>query len=143
LPAIIKNKDFANEAVAYFYIGKSYWNLKQYETALSYFRKMDQIFENKDYMRSDLLEGYRLMIDYYNSRNNLKAQLHYIEKFIKADSILDNEYKYLLDKVHSEYDTKKLHKEREGIQKRLNQREKNEKLLFTIIGFLFIFSTFL
>ena len=43
LPEIIYLKDYANEAIAYFYIGKSYWALKRYDTAIGYFKKVDNM----------------------------------------------------------------------------------------------------
>lgn len=143
LSAIKENKDFANETIGYFYIGKSYWALKKPEIAIAYFRKVDKAFEDKEYIRPDLRENYELMIDYYKLKDNPKMQLYYVEKLILADKVLDETYKYLIGKIHKEYDTKGLLKEKHDIQNLLNKRKKNDVLFISAITFFFFLSLFL
>lgn len=143
LPVLKENEDFANESVGYFYIGKSYWALKKPTMALPYFRKVDGIFDAKGYIRPDLLENYELLKQYYKSQNNLKAQLHYIEKSLKADSILDSKYEYLSGKIHKEYDTKEILSEKKYITNQLDKRKYNDYIFMTIIIFLFFVLLFL
>ncbi len=143
LQAIVVNKDFANESVGNFYIGKSYWQLKKPEKALIYFKKVDQTFKNKTYVRPDLREVYELLIDYYKTKNNLKEQLYYIDQLLKADTILNETYKYLLGKIHKEYDTKTLLTEKEKIKEQLIRRKYNDTILISIIVLLFIALTIL
>ena len=138
IPAISKNKDFANEAVGYFYLGKSYQNLKKDQIALSYFKKVDIIFDNKGYIRPDLRENYELLINYYKSNNNLTSQLYYIEKLFKVDRILDNKYQYLSSKIHKEYDTKELLSQKNSIEKILDQRKYNDLIFTSVITILFL-----
>lgn len=47
------NKDFSNEMVGYFYLGKAYWGLGDQEKAVAYFKKLDQIYLQRGYMRPD------------------------------------------------------------------------------------------
>lgn len=136
LPAINKNKDFANESVGYFYIGKSYWDLRNLEMALLYFKKVDQIFDDKQYIRPDLRESYELIIKYYKSKGDLEKQLFYIEKLLKADSVLDNRFRYLSGRVRKVYDTKVLLKDKKEIEESFNKRKHND-LIFTAILVLF------
>jgi tetratricopeptide (TPR) repeat protein len=143
LSAIRENKDFANEAVGYFYIGKSYWDLKKTKMALPYFMKVDRIFDDKGYIRPDLRENYELLINYYKSKNNLKSQLHYIEKLIKADRILDNKYQYLSSKIHKEYDTKELLFQKKNIEQLLVKRKDNDLIFTSVIALLFLSLLFL
>src|SRR5690606_626021 len=88
LPPIIENKDFANQSVGYFYLGKDYWALNKQEYAMTYFRKVDKIFTEKNYIRADLRENYEFIIRYYKAKNDLKAQLYYVNQLLKADSLL-------------------------------------------------------
>lgn len=143
LPVIKENEDFANESVGYFYIGKSYWALNKPEMALPYFRKVDEIFDTKSYIRPDLLENYKLIITYYKSQNNLKAQLHYIEKLLKADHILDTKYEYLSGRIRKEYDTKEIISERNNIKTLLDRRKYNDFIFIAVITFLFFSILFL
>ncbi|MFE3872217.1 AraC family transcriptional regulator [Flavobacterium sp. ZS1P70] len=143
LPVIKENEDFANESVGYFYIGKSYWALNKPEMAIPYFRKVDEIFDTKSYIRPDLLENYKLIITYYKSQNNLKAQLHYIEKLLKADHILDTKYEYLSGRIRKEYDTKEIISERNNIKTLLDRRKYNDFIFIAVITFLFFSILFL
>jgi len=138
LPAIRENKDFANESVGYFYIGKSYWNLKKPEIALSYFKKVDGIFEKKGYIRPDLLENYQLLVNYYKSKNDLKNQLHYIEKLLQADRVLNNKYQYLSGKIHKEFDTREILIEKRNIEKLFDKRKYNDIIFTSVIALLFL-----
>jgi AraC-like DNA-binding protein len=137
LPAIREKKDFGNESVGYFYIGKSYWVLKKPEMALPYFRKVDKFFDAKSYIRPDLRENYELIISYYKSNDNPKIQLYYIEKLLKADSILDDKYQYLSGKIHKEYDTKELLFQKKNIENLLDRRKHNDFISISVITLLF------
>lgn len=108
LPSLQQKKDFANETVAYFYIGKSHWALHHEERAISFFVKVDDAFLKYNYIRPDLRENYELLIDYYKKHNNPLLQLKYIDRLLKVDSILNHNYKYLSKRIFKEYDTKKL-----------------------------------
>jgi AraC-like DNA-binding protein len=143
LPALLANKDFANESVGYFYIGKSYWDLKKPQIALPYFIKVDQIFVAKGYIRPDLRENYELLINYYKSKNNPKSQLHYIGKLLKVDSILHTNFKYLSGRIHKEYDTKELLTQKKKIENLLDKRKYNDFIFTSVIFFLFLSVLFL
>lgn len=132
LSTLQKNKDFANLSVAYFYIGKSFWSLGQKDKAIIYFKKVENIFKKENYIRPDFREGYEKLIDYYKRKGNTKSQLFYIDQLLKVDKILSQNYKYLLQKVVKEYDTKELLKAKHEIENAMNCR--------TIVGFSLIFS---
>lgn len=138
LTDIIKRHDFANESVGYFYIGKSFLGLKKTEMALPYFKKVDLIFENKNYIRPDLRENYELLINHYKSKKDLKIQLFFVNKLLKADSTINTNYKYLSGKIHKEYDTRKLLLDKKVIEKSLNNRKHNDAIFLSVIGLLFI-----
>lgn len=139
LPAIIKNNDFANEAVGYFYIGKCYWDQKQQEKALPYFKKVDRTFAEKNYIRPDLRENYELLVGYYKEKGDVKNQLYYINRLMKADSVLNANFKYMSGKIHKEYDTKALRQAKQEIEKQLAGKEKTTLLLyFSLAVFFFL-----
>ncbi|MBS7230973.1 AraC family transcriptional regulator [Flavobacterium psychroterrae] len=143
LDSIKTNKDFANESVGYFYIGKSYWALGKKDKALPYFLKVDKIFQEKNFLRPDLREVYELLLDYYKTAGNLKAQLQYINQLLKADKVLTETHRYLIGKIHKEYDTKELLTEKEKIKKRLENQKYYDILLSVIIIILFTLSVIL
>jgi AraC-like DNA-binding protein len=143
LPVIQKKKDFGNEAVGYFYIGKSYWDLNNPKMAIHYFKKVDAIFDEKEYIRPDLRKNYELLISYFKSKNNPEQQLYYIEKLLKVDSILTSRYKYVSGRIHKDYDTKELLVQKKSIEKLLDKKERDAFILKGIIVFLFLFVVFL
>lgn len=130
LPAIKNNKDFGNVSVAYFYIGKSLWSLKQEDKAVTLFKKVDEIYDAENYLRPDQREAYEKIIDYYKAKENTKLQLHYINKLLQIDLVLGQKYKYLLKKIVKEYDTKELLKSKNEIENKMKFR--------TILGFCII-----
>ncbi len=139
LPAISKAGDFANESIGHFYLGKSYWALGNKELAITYFKKVDQIYERKDYLRPDMREGYELMISYYESIGLQDVQLYYIKKLLRADRMLHKTYAYLQGKIHKEYDTKKLKQQKNDIEKSLNRRKYNDRIFISVIVALCVF----
>lgn len=140
---IKKNEDFASESISCFYIGKSYWKLKKYEDAVSYFLKVDQIYKSHGYIRPDLREAYELLIKYYKTQNNLDSQLYCIEQLLLADNYLNETYKYLVSKLHKEYDTNELIFEKEQIQQQFI-KEKKQGYVFTGLAIaLLLLSSFL
>lgn len=142
LPAIIKNNDFANEAVGYFYIGKCYWDQKQQEKALPYFKKVDRTFAEKNYIRPDLRENYELMVGYYKEKGDVKNQLYYINRLMKADSVLNANFKYMSGKIHKEYDTKALRQAKQDIEKQLAGKEKTTLLLYCSLAVFFFLTLY-
>lgn len=137
---ISKNKDFANESIGNFYIGKSYWALNNKEKAISYFKKVDQIFNDKGYIRPDIREAYELLIKYYGSIKDPKSQLYYIDQLLKAENVLNETFKYLIGKTHKEYDAKALMLERENIEDQLTRRKYYDSILvaFTLLLFIMV-----
>lgn len=127
-----EKNDFGNESVGYFYIGKSYWQVKKYEKAIPYFEKVDQLFSNKGYLRPDQREVYELLINYYKTKDNPKLELYYIEQLLKADTSLNETFKYLVGKIHKDYNTQALLIEKQKLRNQLTKKNKNYSVL---IGF--------
>lgn len=115
IEAIKENNDAANEEVGYFYIGKSYWSLHQKEKALTYFQLVDKIFNEKKILRPDLRQAFELMINYYKTKKDFNKQLYYVDQLLKADTLLTETNKYIVGKIHKQYDTKELLLEKERI----------------------------
>ncbi len=137
MPQLNSVTEFANEAVANFYIGKNYWKMQRPAKAIPYFKKVENAFIEKGYIRPDLREVFELMIKYYKKENNLKSQLYYIDQLLKADSVLTDTNKYLMGKIHKEYDTKEIMLEKEKIQKQLIMQKYYDVILIGIVVILF------
>jgi AraC-like DNA-binding protein len=133
LEEISQKKDYGNVAVGNFYIGKSFWELEKSDKAISYFQKVDRTFQDEGYIRPDLLEVYELLIAYYKTKDNLKAQLFYIDQLLAAVKTLKETNKYLIAKVHKEYDTKVIVTEKDKMKAELLSQKYNDTIFITII----------
>lgn len=122
VPFFKSNKNFANETLAYFYIGKNYWSQNQKEKAVLYFKKVDTTFQKKNYISPDLREAYEFLIDYYSTLDDKESQLNYVKVLLKVDKLLEHNYKYLSEKITKTYDTEKLLKSQLDLEKSMNTR---------------------
>lgn len=132
LPDIIKNDDFANQTVGYFYLGKSYMAINDVQKAMPFFYKVDSVFNKNNYIRPDLRENYEILINYYKQKNDKDKQLLYINTLLRADSILNTNYRYLSNKIKKQYDTKDLNLARQQIEYELSGA-KNKMILYLIL----------
>jgi AraC-like DNA-binding protein len=132
IPILQSNKDYANETVAYFYLGKIHLQTHQENRAISYFEKVNKAFITYNYIRPDLREAFEILIKQAKKQNNDNLHLQYINQLFKVDSVINTNYKYLSKKIHKEYDTKKLLSEKEEIEQSLLNKNKNS--WFIIIG---------
>ncbi|MFM2393595.1 MAG: hypothetical protein RLZZ546_1577 [Bacteroidota bacterium] len=139
LPGILDNRDFSNEMVGYFYIGRCYWGLNDKEKAMTYFKKVDEMYNERVFMRPDLREGYEFMIKYYKDKKMLKSQLHYVEKLLEVDKKLHHTHTYLQGKIRKEYETKELLAEQRNLKGKLDKKNDSYQILFYVSGGMFIF----
>lgn len=143
IPGIVDNDDYANVAVANFYIGKSYWDLKKYSESLPYLKKVVKVFDEKEYIRPDLRENFELLIRYYKKKNDSRQVLRYVDKLLQADSVLVKTHDNLYDTIHKNYDTKELVLEKQNIEKRLSMERSTKKQLGIGASLLFCTSVIL
>ena len=119
LPFLYENEDFAWATVGNFYIGQSYWDMNEKEKAISYFEKVNQVFETKKYTHPDVRKSYELLISYYKLKNDKNKQLYYIEQLVKADSVYSQNHKHLIHKINKEYETKDLLQAKKELERSL------------------------
>lgn len=141
-PDFIKVSDFKMITIGHLYIGKSYWYLGQKEKALTYFKKVDQRFEQTNYMRPDFREGFEILVNYYKEKGDVVNQLFYINRLIKADSVLNVNFKSISQKMHKEYDTKSLLLEKQNAESKLAGNQILIWFLYVAVGLLFVFSIY-
>lgn len=138
LPQLNSPTEFANESIANFYIGKSYWKLNSPSKAIPYFQKVNQTFNEKNYIRPDLKEVFELFINYYKTKQDLNSQLCYIDQLLKADSLLTDTNTYLIGRVHKEYDTKEILRDRAKIRQQLVHERYYDIVFIGIILLMFL-----
>lgn len=129
LPFIEERGDFANVTVANFYLGSSYWSMGQQEKALPYFKKVDEIFVEKEYIRPGLRKNYERLINYYDAKQNAKAELYYIKQLLKVDSVLSTTHKYLSGQIYKEFKTRQLLQKQTEIEHLLLKAKQKDTIL--------------
>jgi len=117
LPSMKNSRDFARLSVNYFYIGKSYQELKDTHESIIYFQKIDSIFNEYQFILPELRENYEILIDYSKKHKDQTQQLYYTNQLLKADSIMSKDFSYLSPKIHKDYDTRTLVDEKNKLQK--------------------------
>lgn len=140
---LMKNKDFANLGILYYYLGKIEYKNNLTENAVKYFKKADSISFRFNSFEPIKREGYEILIDYYKNKKDLKTQLKYINKLIYTDSVVAISRKNLSKEILKKYDTPLLMKEKEGLIEKLNFKNTFYTwlvvfLLLTVLIFIYI-----
>lgn len=104
-------------------LGKSYEGLNDKKKTVEYFTKLDTNVEKTNITFPDLRDVYTFLIDYYKENNDTQKQLYYIDRFLKVDKKLDEQFKYLSTELPKKYDTPNLLREKENIIKDLNNNK--------------------
>lgn len=132
LPEIVNNDDYANESIAYYYIGLNYWNLDKKDEAVAYFNKIDTVFIEKNYANLETKDAYSYLIAYHKQQNDEEKQLYYTNKLLKVTMFLQNEYRYLSTTLHKQLDIK--HLEREKARLEYSLQTKNKWFSAAVVG---------
>jgi len=131
-----KNEDFSNFSENSYYIAECYTSLKEFENSIEYYKKVDSIFKSKNNISLLTIDAYNKIIEYYKKKNNYKEVLYYSEQFIKADKILDEDYKYITSKISKNYDIQKIISSKQKTISSLNDDKINSTyiIIFLIVG---------
>lgn len=139
IPMLLDIEDPYNLGIAYFYLGESYFKLNKKEKGVSYLKKMDSMIKQTVFLMPEEREGYKILINYYKTKKDLKNQLVYTEKLIKADSLLQSYHKNLTKDLALKYDIPKLVKEKEALIKTLHKKvDTSVYYLFGLLVLLFL-----
>ncbi|WP_046759333.1 AraC family transcriptional regulator [Kordia jejudonensis] len=98
----IETKD--DLAVVYHYLGLALYENDQKKQSIPYFQKVDSIFLETYDLLPSCRSTYEKLINYFKETKDLKNQLLYTTRLLKLDSILSDDYKYLVKNVYKEYD---------------------------------------
>ncbi|CAA7197318.1 hypothetical protein CHRY9293_03373 [Chryseobacterium potabilaquae] len=120
-----------NANIALYNLGKAYYGLKNKEKVVETYTKLDSNLQKTDITFPELREIYTYLIDYYKEKNDKEKQLYYIDRFLKTDKKLDEQFQYLLTELPKKYDTPNLLQEKENI---IDELKKRKLLSYLTIG---------
>ncbi len=147
LPKILSINDKLNIVEGYFYLGKSYYALRDTEKSIYYFKKTDSILETLNAPpRYEHLKTYEVLKVYYKEKGDLQNQIKYLDKL---NSFLDhyaNDKIFIGKKIRENYDVPVLLEEQEELIKKLNKSSDTYiysilllTLFLLILGSLFVY----
>lgn len=139
LPEIKKNEDFANENLAYLYLGKNEWKIDNREEAITYFIKIDQLFNDKKFITTELKKAYNYLIENANEQMQLKKELYYTNQLLAVTTHLQIKHSKLSNTFYKENEIQKniLLKNKEELTQVIAKNNNRNMILF-IIGFLIV-----
>lgn len=135
-PNLLLEKKIGNNILAsYYYYGKAYEGLKKYKEAILNYKKVDSIYQQNKLITPEFVGGYTFLIDYYKKIGDTKNELKYINIYLEIEKTFHQNYKNLLKKINSDFDTPNLLREKETLINSLENNNTSKK--YTIIGLLF------
>ncbi|NML68334.1 helix-turn-helix transcriptional regulator [Chryseobacterium sp. RP-3-3] len=129
------SKENTSANYALYNLGKAYEGEKNKEKVVETYIQLDSNVQKYDITFPELREAYTYLIDYYKEKNNTKKQLYYIDRFLKVDKKLDEQFQYLSTELPKKYDTPNLLQEKESI---INELKNRKTILNVSVGFLLI-----
>lgn len=106
---IIKNtNDFVNYSEICYFLGKCYKETYKNKKALVYFNRIDSVFNVEGYIFPDIINSYKVLIEEAKNKKDVNQTLYYTSQFLKADSVIKQNYDYIIDTTHKEYDVPEL-----------------------------------
>ncbi|WP_183148035.1 helix-turn-helix domain-containing protein [Chryseobacterium nematophagum] len=121
----------SNANYSLYNLGKTYEEIKNKKKVVETYTQLDFNVQKTDITFPELREVYTYLIDYYKEINDTEKQLYYIDRFLKIDKKLDEQFRYLSTELPKKYDTPNLLQEKENI---INELKKKKTLFYITIG---------
>ncbi|KFC19704.1 hypothetical protein IO90_10590 [Chryseobacterium sp. FH1] len=99
-----RNQDFAALATVDFYIGKLKYKDGKKGEAIKYFKKVDSIIDQYNFVTPEIIDNYKFLIHYAKEDHNGNLQLYYTNKLLRADSIVRTDFAALSSDIIRGYD---------------------------------------
>ena len=145
-----KSKDFfikqSNElrlSYTLMYLGQAYEGAKQEQKAIENYTKIDSLVKKTNNTFPELRDVYTSLIDHYKKTNDKEKLLYYIDRFLKVDMILDDQYYFISKELPKKYDTPKLTKEKEEVINSLEKRKFIMNISLVVLILILLLLTFL
>lgn len=133
--SFVKNHDYWNLAITYYFLGKTNYDLHKEETAIKYFIKTDSVLSISKDFDPITRDSYEILIDYYKKKGDKENQLKFIDKLFFADSIINSSKQYLSKEIYKKYDTPILLEKKEEL---INELSNKNSLSYWGLGIGFV-----
>ena len=127
------NYNYSIDILINLYLAKNYLKQNKTDLGVNFLKKVDTISTSNSYYHSSIRENYSLLYDYYKEKKDVKNQLLYINKLLKTDSILDNDFSYMLKNTTTQVISEQLNSEKEAIIKSLKKDDYQKKVIVAVL----------
>lgn len=124
-----------NQNFVLYSLGKCYEELHNKQETIKYFTQIDAHVKETEVTFPELGDVYTSLIDYYREIGDKEKQLYYIDRFLKVDKKLDDQFRYLSTELHKKYDTPNLLQEKEDI---INELKNKKTFLYASVSILIL-----
>ena len=111
-----EQQDFNTLSKAYFYIGKSFEKLNKQEKSIEYYEKIDQLFNQYEFLDIELRPAYEYLINYSIENKHYEKELYCINQLLKLDLLTQENFVQLSTTILKEYDVKELLKLKKQVE---------------------------
>ncbi len=116
---ILSNKqDYASLTAVYFYIGKAFWLKKERSESLLNLNKVDSLASKFQFITPEIRLAYEYLIDDAKQSGDSDKQLYYTNQLLNVNNIINSDFPMLSSKLHHEYDTDTLLKEKNSFERK-------------------------
>jgi len=129
-----KTKRIGTAVTTNYYLGNIYLEQGNNELAIKHLKKVDSLAFSEKYFPPGLRKIYEPLIKFYKDKNDASKQLFYIDRLLIADSIMDNDVKYLSREMNAEYTTPNLILEKQRIIDSLEKSKNRTISVFVILS---------
>ena len=142
---LVEEEDLPNIAFLHYYKAKAYTGLGDNKQSIDNFKKVDSIFLITKDIHPELRDSWEKIIEYYQGEQDVANELKYVKRLLSADSILNDNYRYLNNNIYRKFDVPQLVQ----LKDELIEQYKDENRIFSkrntylIIGLIVLIVVFL
>ncbi|MFD0861496.1 helix-turn-helix domain-containing protein [Sungkyunkwania multivorans] len=129
----ILGDDKKNLSNTYLYIAKAYEKSKDVAQAIRYLKKVDSIYQTEPEVIYNAKDAYEMLVKLYRNNDDTESQLWALNKFITADSIINDDFKNLNKQIVKKYESPMLLMEKERLIKKLENDKLRSKSLLGVV----------
>ncbi len=132
-------KEFNNYYLPYYfyYMGSIYNTKGELETGMSFFRKIDSLYDERGILYPELPEVYDKLISYHKEQGQDDLQLSYLYKLVVVLRLIENKKRNINEKTVNDFEIPNLVEEKEQLISELEKKnERSTNNLIWALGFL-------
>jgi AraC-like DNA-binding protein/tetratricopeptide (TPR) repeat protein len=130
-----KSEDHSNYAENSFFIGECYREQHLDKKAIRYYKKVDSVFTAKNNIYPLTIPAYEHLIAYYKKKQDYQQVIYYSDQFIKADKVVNENYKYIASKIAKTYDIQNVVASKQALIASLNNDKKLSFFTIFLLSF--------